>query len=283
MSLSVAERPPEWGLKPFITILSVDISQETAAFLERTTMKKLNKVALLLASLALAAPMALRAQTAAPGVTYQGVPAQPKAAPTPEELRYANGTDQWQSANGLPWMNGTNELCWRDSNWTPATAYPGCDGAAIPPPPPPPAPAPRAVAPPPAPAPAPAPAAAPKPAAQKVTYAADTFFDFDKSVIKPEGKAKLDDLVAKTKGIALEVIIAVGHTDSIGTPEYNQGLSERRANAVKEYLVSKGIEKNRVYTEGKGEKSPIASNSTAEGRAKNRRTEIEVVGTRAAP
>jgi len=244
-------------------------------------MKKLNKVAVLLASLALAAPLALRAQTTPPGVTYQGVPAQPKAAPTAEELRYANGTDQWQSSNGLPWMNGTNELCWRDSNWTPATAYPGCDGAAIPPPPPPP-PAP-AVVPPPAPAPAPAPAAAPKPAAQKVTYAADTFFDFDKSVIKPEGKAKLDDLIGKTKGINLEVIIAVGHTDSVGSEAYNQGLSERRANAVKEYLVSKGVEKNRVYTEGKGEKQPIASNSTAEGRAKNRRTEIEVVGTRAAP
>ena len=135
----------------------------------------------------------------------------------------------------------------------------------------------------PAPAPPPAPAPAAKPAAQKVTYAADTFFDFDKYVIKPEGKAKLDDLVGKTKGIALEVIIAVGHTDSIGTEAYNQGLSERRANAVKDYLVSKGIEKNRVYTEGKGEKQPIASNSTAEGRAKNRRTEIEVVGTRAAP
>jgi OOP family OmpA-OmpF porin len=243
-------------------------------------MKKLNKVAVLLASLALAAPLALRAQTTPPGVTYQGVPAQPKAAPTAEELRYANGTDQWQSSNGLPWMNGTNELCWRDSNWTPATAYPGCDGAAIPPPPPPPAPAPMAA---PAPAPAPAPAAAPKPAAQKVTYAADTFFDFDKSVIKPEGKAKLDDLIEKTKGINLEVIIAVGHTDSVGSEAYNQGLSERRANAVKEYLVSKGVEKNRVYTEGKGEKQPIASNSTAEGRAKNRRTEIEVVGTRAAP
>ena len=244
-------------------------------------MKKLNKVAVLLASLALAAPMALQAQTAAPGVTYQGVPAQPKAAPTPEELRYANGTDQWQSANGLPWMNGTNELCWRDANWTPATAYPGCDGAAIPPPPPPPpAPAPAAAPPAPPPAPAPAPAAAPKPAAQKVTYAADTFFDFDKSVIKPEGKAKLDDLVAKTQGIALEVIIAVGHTDSIGTEAYNQKLSVRRAESVKAYLVSKGIEANRIYTEGKGEKQPAADNKTAEGRAKNRRVEIEVVGTR---
>jgi OOP family OmpA-OmpF porin len=231
-------------------------------------MKKLNKVAVLLASFALAAPIAALAQM-----------------PTAEELKYANGQNQWRDAAGSePWKNGTNELCWRDSSWTPATAYPKCDGAAKPPPPP--APMAAAAPPPPAAQPAPPPPAPPpaaKPAAQKVTYAADTFFDFDKYVIKPEGKAKLDDLVAKTKGIALEVIIAVGHTDSVGTVEYNQGLSERRANAVKEYLVSKGIEKNRVYTEGKGEKQPIASNSTAEGRAKNRRTEIEVVGTRAAP
>ena len=146
-----------------------------------------------------------------------------------------------------------------------------------------PAPAPAAVAPPPPPpAAAPAPAPAPQPpAATKVTYAADAFFDFDKSVLKPEGRAKLDDLVGKVKGINLEVIIAVGHTDSVGTDAYNQKLSVRRAEAVKAYLVSKGIEKNRVYTEGKGEKQPVADNKTAEGRAKNRRVEIEVVGTRA--
>jgi hypothetical protein len=77
------------------------------------------------------------------------------------------------------------------------------------------------------------------------------------------------------------VIIAVGHTDSVGSDAYNQKLSVRRAEAVKAYLVSKGIEKNRVYTEGKGEKQPVADNKTAEGRAKNRRVEIEVVGTRA--
>ena len=81
-------------------------------------------------------------------------------------------------------------------------------------------------------------------------------------------------------GLNLEVVIAVGHTDDIGTEVYNQGLSVRRADAVKAYLVEKGVEKNRVYTEGKGEKQPIASNKTAEGRAKNRRVEIEVVGTR---
>ena len=119
------------------------------------------------------------------------------------------------------------------------------------------------------------------PAATKVTYAADAFFDFDKSVLKPEGKAKLDDLVGKIKDINLEVIIAVGHTDAIGSDAYNQKLSVRRSEAVKAYLVTKGIEKNRVYTEGKGEKQPVADNKTGEGRAKNRRVEIEVVGTRA--
>ena len=121
---------------------------------------------------------------------------------------------------------------------------------------------------------------APVAAAAKVTYAADAFFDHDKSVLKPEGKAKLDDLVGKVKGINLEVIIAVGHTDSDGSDAYNQKLSVSRSEAVKAYLVSKGIEKNRVYTEGKGEKQPVADNKTKEGMAKNRRVEIEVVGTR---
>ena len=114
-----------------------------------------------------------------------------------------------------------------------------------------------------------------------MTYAADAFYDFDKSTLKPEAKTKLDDLVSKVKDINLEVIIAVGHTDSVGTDAYNQKLSVRRAESIKTYLVSKGIEANRVYTEGKGEKQPVADNKTAEGRAKNRRVEIEVVGTRA--
>ena len=212
-------------------------------------MKKLNKVAMLFASAAL--------------VTAAG----------------AQTIDNWKNGTGeIVWKNGTNELCWRDASWTPATAAPGCDGAIVPVAAPAPAPAPVAAAPAPAPAPKPAPAPV---AATKVTYAADAFFDFDKSVIKPAGKAKLDDLVGKIKGINLEVIIAVGHTDSVGTDAYNQKLSVRRSEAVKAYLVSKGIEKNRVYTEGKGEKQPVADNKTSEGRAKNRRVEIEVVGTRA--
>jgi OOP family OmpA-OmpF porin len=160
---------------------------------------------------------------------------------------------------------------------------------APPPPPPPPArpapppPPPPAARPAPAPAPAPRPAPAPAPAApisEKVTFAADAFFDFNKSNLKPEAQAKLADLVDKTKGIALEVIIAVGHTDSVGDDAYNQKLSIARAEAVKMFLTEKGVEKNRVYTEGKGEKSPVADNKTNEGRAKNRRVEVEVVGTR---
>jgi OOP family OmpA-OmpF porin len=209
-------------------------------------MKKLNKVAMLFASAALA--------TAAGAQTIDN---------------WKNGT------NELVWKNGTNELCWRNGFWTPATAAPGCDGAIVPAAPVA-APAPAAAAPA---RPAPAPVA--PPAATKVTYAADAFFDFDKSVLKPEGKAKLDDLVGKIKDINLEVIIAVGHTDSVGSDSYNQKLSVRRSEAVKAYLVSKGVEQNRVYTEGKGEKQPVADNKTGEGRAKNRRVEIEVVGTRA--
>ncbi|MES2714221.1 MAG: OmpA family protein [Pseudomonadota bacterium] len=224
-------------------------------------MKKLNKVAVLFASAAIAAPFAALAQS--------------------------NGADNWRSTDGTVWKNGTNELCWRNANWTPATANQACDGALKPAPAPAPAPvaapapAPAAA---PAPAPAPAPVPVPAPAApvsEKVTFAADAFFDFDKSVLKPEAKAKLDDLVGKTSAVALEVIIAVGHTDSAGTDAYNQKLSVARSEAVKAYLVGKGIEKNRVYTEGKGEKQPVADNKTAEGRAKNRRVEIEVVGTRA--
>ncbi len=225
-------------------------------------MKKLNKVAVLFAAAALAAPIAGFAQSKA--------------------------IDNWRAADGTVWKNGTNELCWRDAGWTPATALEECDGAIKPPPPPPAAPK---VAPPPpppaaapaAPAPAPKPATpAPKPApvSEKVTFAADAFFDFAKSKLKPEAQAKLSDLVDKTKGVNLEVIIAVGHTDSVGGDAANQKLSVARAEAVKAFLTSKGIEKNRVYTEGKGEKQPVADNKTAEGRAKNRRVEVEVVGTR---
>ena len=136
-----------------------------------------------------------------------------------------------------------------------------------------PAPAPAQVA-------APAPEPARVPVSEKVTLASDAFFDFDKSVIKPEGKLKLDELAARQRGMALEAVIATGHTDSIGGDGYNERLSMRRAEAVKAYLVASGIEAKRVYAEGKGEKQPVADNTTADGRAHNRRVQIEVVGTR---
>jgi OmpA-OmpF porin, OOP family len=233
-------------------------------------MKRLNKIAMLIATVAIAGSA------------------------------FANGSttnsDNWRSGQGnMQWKIGNaSALCWRTSNWTPATAAPGCDGA-IAPVAAAPAPAPAATVAPVAPAPAPAAApaaaapaaAAPAPAAApaagaaatKVTYAADTFFASNSAVVKAAGKAKLDDLVSKVKAINLEVIVAVGHTDNKGKDAANQALSVRRAEAVKAYLVSRGIEKNRVYTEGKGSKQPVADNKTTEGRAKNNRVEIEVVGT----
>ncbi len=173
-------------------------------------------------------------------------------------------------------------LCWRTGYWTPAMAIAECDPDL----------APKAAAPAaPAAAPAatPAAAAAPKPAAKKVTLAADALFDFDKATLRPEGKGKLDKLVADAKSIKLEVIIAVGHADRLGKDAYNQKLSERRAAAVKDYLVSKGIEANRVYAEGKGEKQPVTAGKCGKSEKKtkqlvdclqpDRRVDIEVIGT----
>ncbi|MCW1964803.1 outer membrane protein OmpA [Polynucleobacter sp.] len=168
----------------------------------------------------------------------------------------AMASDNWENSSGLNWRNGDGTLCWRDSSWTPATAAKGCDGALV-----------------------------AKPASgvsqSKITLQADTLYDFDKSTLKPEGKATLDKIAADLKKIKLEVIIAVGNTDSVGTDAYNMALGQRRAQSVKAYLVSKGVDGSRIYTESKGKSNPVASNATAEGRAKNRRTDIEVVGTAA--
>jgi OOP family OmpA-OmpF porin len=214
----------------------------------------------------------------------QTAPTAPPYAPVTQDIKAATPKSAYvQDARGVI-VRDPFGLCWRTGYWTPADAVPGCDlplcvepeklenGKCVAPPPP--------VAPAPAPVqPAPAPKPVPVPTAQKVSFAADAFFDFDKSVLKPEGKSKLDEVTSKLGAINLEVIIAVGHTDSVGSDEYNQKLSVRRAEAVKAYIISKGVDATRVYTEGKGEKQPVADNKTAEGRAKNRRVEIEVVGT----
>jgi len=178
----------------------------------------------------------------------------------------AQGRDNWTGSDGtLPWKNSDGTLCWRDNNWTPASAMANCDGWIAPKPPAVPA------------------AKKPAPAVtqSKITLQADTLYDFDKSTLKPEGKATLDKIAADLSKIKLEVIIAVGNTDSIGTDAYNMALGQRRAQSVKDYLVSKGVDRSRIYTESKGKSNPVASNATAEGRAKNRRTDIEVVGTSA--
>jgi len=170
----------------------------------------------------------------------------------------AQTVDNWRNPFGDVWKNGTRELCWRDNFWTPATGIPGCDGVPV--------------------AQAEAPVVAPT--ATKVVLNADTFFDFDKSTIKPEGRQILDQVASQVNTLNLETLIATGHTDSIGTEQYNQGLSERRANSVKSYLIDKGVPADRIYAEGKGETQPVATNKTREGRAQNRRVEIEIVGTR---
>jgi len=167
----------------------------------------------------------------------------------------AQTVDNWRNPFGDVWKNGTRELCWRDNFWTPATAVAGC-GLPV----------------------AQAPVAAPT--ATKVVLNADAFFDFDKATLKPAGRQMLDQVAQQVQSINLETLIATGYTDSIGTVAYNLKLSQRRADAVKNYLVSRGVDPNHIYAEGKGKTNFVASNKTAAGRAKNRRVEIEIVGTR---
>ena len=171
----------------------------------------------------------------------------------------AQNVDNWVNATGISWKNGDGTLCWRDASWTPATAAKGCDGFLAPK------------------------AAAPKSSVtqSKITLQADTLYDFDKATLKAEGMATLDKIARDLSKIKLEVIIAVGNTDSVGTDAYNMALGQRRAQSVKAYLVSKGVDGSRIYTESKGKSNPVATNATAEGRSKNRRTDIEVVGTAA--
>jgi OOP family OmpA-OmpF porin len=213
-------------------------------------MNKLSKLAFIAATAVMAA-----------SASAQSVPASRQAV-----------NDNWVNGTGeYVWMNGTNELCWRDAFWTPATANAKCDGALVAQAPTPPAP--------------PAPVA-PAITSQKITYQADALFDFDKAILKPAGKEKLDDLASKIGALNLEVVVATGYTDRIGSDKYNDRLSLRRAQAVKAYLVSKGIEANRIYTEGKGKRNPVTTGCNQKNRkqliaclAPDRRVEVEVVGT----
>jgi len=188
-------------------------------------------------------------------------------------------------SRGIVVKSGTG-LCWRTGYWTPAAAGDvkagelpigcECDKDLLPKEK---CEAPKAGA---------AKAAGAKPTSDKITLNADALFDFNKATLRPEGKAALDELYTKVQRIKLEVLIAVGHADRFGSDAYNQKLSEKRAESVKAYLVSKGLEKNRIYTEGKGKKNPVTKPEDCKGpkSAKvvsclqpDRRVDVEAVGT----
>ena len=185
-----------------------------------------------------------------------------------------------------------NTVCIRTSAWTPALAAAAAackectpDLCPKPPPPPPPPPKPPAKEPP-----KPVVKAPPeKLLPQKINFSADALFDFDKAELKPDGKAMLDELTRLLQGANYEVILAIGHADRIGTVQYNQRLSVRRAETVKKYLVDKGIEPNRVYAEGKGKSQPLTKpgECTVKNRKAliaclqpDRRVDVEVTGTK---
>ncbi|MGN2392191.1 OmpA family protein [Pelomicrobium sp. G1] len=206
-------------------------------------------------------------------------------------LAAADKSGYWVDSRGTVTKNSYGQ-CWRAGYWTPAMAIEECDPDLVKkaePPAPPPAPAPVAPAPAPSPAPAPAPAPAPVMMPEKVTFAADVLFDFDKAELRPEGKQALDNFVQKLEGVEYEVIVTVGHADRIGPEAYNKKLSLRRAESVKAYLVSKGIPANKVYTDGKGESDPVTKPEDCKGKRgaalikcyqPDRRVEVEVAGTR---
>jgi len=191
----------------------------------------------------------------------------------------------WRSGSygGIKGVNDT--LCWRAGYWTPAMAIRECDPDLVKVAAPAPAPA---VTPPPASPPPPAP---PPPAAatvQKITLASKALFDFDKAVLKPEGKAALDtEVIDKLRDVTrLELVLVTGHTDRIGTQAYNQRLSERRANTVRDYLVSRGVARDKIETLGMGKTQPIPGVVCNQKNLKeliaclapNRRVEVEVKG-----
>ena len=191
--------------------------------------------------------------------------------------------------------SATPGLCVRTSDWTPARAVAQCDPDLVKKPAPPapkpaagPKPAPKKAAP--KPALPPKKAAPPKLLPQKINFSADALFDFDKSALKSEGKAMLDDLTRLLQGAKYEVILAIGHTDRIGSAAYNQKLSVRRAAAVKKYLTEKGIPPSRVHADGKGKTQPMTKLSDCQSKLSrkqliaclqpDRRVDVEVTGTK---
>ena len=177
------------------------------------------------------------------------------------------------------------------SDWTPDKAAAPCDAvprASMAPPP---------VAAAPAPAPEPQPlAVAPTPAPiviEKVSLSTDVLFGFNKSQLTPAGEQKLDELARDAKGANVERVVLTGHADRIGSEEYNKELSERRAQAVADYLATKGVDSSRLQVQGRGESDPVTGNQCQKmGKESNknqkliaclqpdRRVDAELLGSR---
>lgn len=163
--------------------------------------------------------------------------------------------------------------CLHTSSWSKDLAVEECDAGMMP----------KKAAAEPAPKPAPAPVVArpepkPEPVIEKVSLKAGALFDVGKADLKPAGKSELDAMVSKIKdnNTQIEQVTVTGHTDSAGASDYNRKLSERRAEAVKAYLVSRGLSSDRIVTRGAGDSEPVASNKTAAGRTQNRRVDIDI-------
>lgn len=181
------------------------------------------------------------------------------------------------------YVKNNYDQCWRTGYWTPAMAVAECDPDLVKKEEPKKEEAkPAPVS---APAPAPAPAAQPKvPEYLKITLQAETLFDFDKAVLRPAGTFQLDTLATTLSNYRerIELILVTGHTDRIGTEAYNQKLSERRAAAVKEYLISTGLDGDKIRTAGKGESEPVVACEGVRGKKAveclkpNRRVVVEV-------
>ena len=176
--------------------------------------------------------------------------------------------------------------CWHTAYWTPALAVSGCDFVPVK----------QSLAPVPEEVSAlsllPPTAAGPKEVPlPKINFLDAAHFNFDEAVLKPEGKEMLDGLVRELGGATYGAIHVIGHADRIGSTEYNQGLSLRRANEAKSYLVSKGIPADRIKVEGKGEMQPVTKPTDCTGltRARtiaclqpDRRVEVSVAGSKGA-
>lgn len=186
------------------------------------------------------------------------------------------------NGDGTLVVKGSTGICWHNGYWTPAMAILACDPDLVPKPAPPkPAPPP----PPEAPKPPPPP---PPPVAKTLKLTATDLFEFNKAIVSPQAKELIDrEIVDKLSGFKeIKIILVSGHTDRLGSQQYNQRLSEKRAEAVKTYLVSKGVAADKIEATGFGKTSPIKfgcddklkRKALIECLAPNRRVVIEVTG-----